>query len=105
MYDPIYSQNIGLCGFRCRVVNKDGTSCTRVVRSYKGIVMHCLRVHGLRAQMELPYGKETSQAVVEPVRADGNTEHFVSIRGKDIFSSSAKDSKPLSKMRRQERTV
>ena len=44
---PIYSQNIGLCGFRCRV-----GACTKVVRSYRGIVMHVKRVHGLGAQME-----------------------------------------------------
>ena len=53
MYDPIYSQNIGLCGFRCRVVTADGRACTKVVRTYRGITMHCLRVHGLRAQMKL----------------------------------------------------
>jgi hypothetical protein len=53
MYDPIYSTNIGLCGFRCRVVRADGKPCTKVVRSYRGIVMHCFRVHGLRAQMKL----------------------------------------------------
>lgn len=53
MYDPIYSQNIGLCGFRCRVVDSAGKSCTKVVRTYRGIVMHCKRKHGLVAQMQL----------------------------------------------------
>ena len=50
VYDTVYSQNIGLCGFRCRV-----GACTKVVRSYRGIVMHCKRVHRLVAQMELSY--------------------------------------------------
>jgi hypothetical protein len=50
VYDPIYSQNIGLCGFRCRV-----GACTKVVRTYRGINMHCLRVHGLRAQIAFPF--------------------------------------------------
>jgi hypothetical protein len=49
MYDPCYTQNLGLVGFRCRV-----GACTKVVRTYRGIVMHCLRVHKLRAQMTLP---------------------------------------------------
>lgn len=48
MYDAVYSQNIGLCGFRCRV-----GACTRVVRTQRGITMHCLMVHGLRAQIAL----------------------------------------------------
>lgn len=82
MYDPIYSQNIGLCGFRCRVVNKDGTSCTRVVRSYKGIVMHCKRKHGLVAQMKLfetlqenNNGKKLETArKLEPVRVEHDKE-------------------------------
>jgi hypothetical protein len=72
MYDPIYSQNIGLCGFRCRV-----GSCTKVVRSYRGIVMHCKRVHGLKAQTVLPFpvkekedGQEASAVHAEPIRAD-----------------------------------
>ena len=49
MYDPIYSNNIGLCGFRCRA-----PGCRKVVPTYRGIVMHCKRVHGLEAQMEIP---------------------------------------------------
>jgi hypothetical protein len=49
MYDPCYTSNLGLVGFRCRVGD-----CKKVVRSYRGIVMHCKRVHGLEAQMKLP---------------------------------------------------
>jgi len=79
MYDPIYSQNIGLCGFRCRVVEKDGKSCTRVVRTYRGIIMHCLRVHGLRPQMCLPgmenNEKKTERSNAEPIPI-GDTIHI-----------------------------
>lgn len=57
MYDPIYSANVGLCGFRCRCKQRDGTACRRVVPTYRGIVMHCKRVHGLAAQMEMAYGE------------------------------------------------
>lgn len=53
MYDPIYSQNIGLVGYRCRVGD-----CKRVVPTYRGITMHCLRVHGIVAQMEIANFKE-----------------------------------------------
>lgn len=75
MYDPIYSQNIGLCGFRCRVVDSAGKACTKVVRTYRGITMHCKRVHGLVAQMklfdEVKDGKETeaSRSELQPVRS------------------------------------
>lgn len=78
MYDPIYSQNIGLCGFRCRV-----GACTKVVRTYRGIMMHCLRVHKMRAQMEFPYNvKENSNGEAENaseriVRSAGGAERAV----------------------------
>ena len=66
MYDPIYSQNIGLCGYRCRV-----GACMRVVRTYRGIVMHCWKKHGLRAQMEMTYGTTEAATNDEHVRASG----------------------------------
>jgi hypothetical protein len=73
MYDPIYSQNIGLCGFRFRVGD-----CKRVVRSYRGIVMHCRRVHGLTAQIEFPFPKENKDETktgteLQPIRGAETT--------------------------------
>lgn len=94
MYDPIYSQNIGLCGFRCRVVDSAGRACTKVVRTYRGIVMHCKRVHRLVAQMEMNFdGKEKQAADVKPVRASGSAERAVLIaNGEGLpFSGSTED--------------
>lgn len=82
MYDAVYSQNIGLCGFRCRV-----GACTRVVRTQRGILMHCRRVHGMVAQRELfegdmtlakekKNGKSKAKTVrkLEPVRDSSGNE-------------------------------
>lgn len=46
IYEPLYSPNLGLCGFRCG-------RCPRVVRTERGINMHLLRVHGIKKQTEM----------------------------------------------------
>lgn len=81
MYEPCYTSSQGLVGFRCRV-----GACTRVVRSYKGIMMHCKRKHGLTEQMKLfdavkeTKDEETKTAELEPIREQRTesptTAHF-----------------------------
>ena len=60
MYEACYTPNLGNVGFRCRV-----GECKRVVPTYRGIVMHCKRVHGLEAQIELPYPREVKDEEAE----------------------------------------
>lgn len=90
MYDPCYSTNLGLVGFRCRV-----GQCTKVVRTYRGIVMHCLRVHGLRAQIALPgmenlyeKSKQASSGELQPVRANSGDDSTL-----DLFAAASTEDK------------
>ena len=54
MIEPLYSPTQGgPFGFRCKL-------CSRVVRTYRGVMMHAFRVHGLKPQMEL-FDKERTQ--------------------------------------------
>lgn len=75
MYDPIYSNNLGLVGYRCRCTPE----CVRIVPTYRGIVMHCKRVHGMTAQIEFPYPKEQNDVRHEDVKSDddGKTSRSV----------------------------
>lgn len=55
MYLPLYNENIGLGGFKCK-------ECGRVTRTERGIKSHLWRVHGQKIQLEL--------FTAEPVRPD-----------------------------------
>lgn len=48
MYDPLYSPNVGLGGFRCR-------ECARVTRTERGIKSHYWIVHGKKVQIEFSF--------------------------------------------------
>src|SRR6266568_4417006 len=74
MYEPLYSATAGgPFGYRCKLPQrgaKPNTAealvlCNRTTRTYKGIVMHCLRVHGLRAQMEMFDGEKERQRTAD----------------------------------------
>ena len=65
MYDPLYSEKIGLGGFRCR-------DCGAVTKTEKGIREHCWRKHGEKIQSELSF-------TIEPIpgaagSAEGSAE-------------------------------
>lgn len=47
-FDPLYSENVGLGGFRCR-------ECGRVTRTYSGMKSHLRIVHGIKIQGEFPF--------------------------------------------------
>ncbi len=76
MYECAYTANCALVGYRCKV-----GACTKIVRTYRGIVMHCLRVHGLKAQMELFNAAKLS---VETVMEKKNDETKVKRNVKPI---------------------
>ena len=62
-------------GFRCKVkTQQDGALryCNRVVRTERGIAMHCKRVHKIVTQMELFDAEETQREAneLQPVRAN-----------------------------------
>jgi len=69
MYEPLYSTHEGgPFGYRCKI--KIDTlncfkPCNKVCRTYRGIVMHCLRVHNVRAQMELFDEEKTKREAAE----------------------------------------
>src|SRR5271157_4459347 len=67
MYDALYSQNIGLCGFRCRIED-----CVKVTRTLRGMRTHALRVHGVKEQREL-FDEEKSKPAIEHVCPIGST--------------------------------
>ena len=46
MFIPLYSENYGLGGFKCK-------DCGKVTRTRRGIVQHIWRVHAKKAQIEL----------------------------------------------------
>ena len=73
MYEPLYSPTEGgPYGYRCKVrtmldgtVSKNGALCNKVCRTYRGIVMHCKKVHGLEQQQEMfgdDDGEKTQQS-------------------------------------------
>lgn len=104
MYEPCYTSTQGLVAFRCRV-----GACTRVVRTLRGIKMHCLRVHGLREQIEMfsvPVRAENQDGVMTPIakeKIDGEARsrekpkpvHAVDSGGDDdtldLFTAARKD--------------
>jgi hypothetical protein len=51
MYDPLYSPNVGLGGFRCR-------ECARVTRTERGVKAHCWLVHGKKVQLYFTWTNE-----------------------------------------------
>jgi hypothetical protein len=73
IWEPLYSPNLGLCGFRCRV-----GECARVVRTRLGIRMHVERVHGVQEQAELFEGDNEPQTT----GAGGASEH---VRGAETI--------------------
>lgn len=67
IFEPLYSPDLGLAGFRCRC-----GACTRVVRTQRGAEMHCWRKHKIKAQMEMDYEATTARKP-EPLPAIGTT--------------------------------
>lgn len=51
-FDPLYSENVGLGGFRCR-------QCGRVTRTYSGIKSHLWSVHGIKIQRQFEFPGQT----------------------------------------------
>jgi len=59
MYDPLYNENIGLGGFRCR-------DCRRVTRTERGMKSHMWSVHGQKVQLELYQSVEQTAGAIRP---------------------------------------
>ena len=59
-HEPLYSPNVGLAGFVCRITERDkyAEPCKKVTRTERGMLMHLARVHGVRLQAEL-FDKDT----------------------------------------------
>jgi hypothetical protein len=70
LYEPLYSADVGLCGFVCRsrgnmyhgeciaisLVNggkRTDWACNKLCKSKQGMLLHLWRVHGLKEQADL----------------------------------------------------
>jgi hypothetical protein len=89
MYLPLYNENIGLGGFKCK-------TCPRVTRTERGMRSHCWRCHGQKQQTDFDFGP----AAAEPVRTSGGGAEQSATSGEsgvegntgsDSRASSAKD--------------
>ena len=50
VYKPLYPQEGAPCsGYQCNAVPE----CRRVVRTYRGMILHLILAHGVRLQAEL----------------------------------------------------
>jgi len=85
MIEALYSPTQGgPFGYRCKL-------CARVTRTYRGMEMHCLRVHNLKAQGELFDGEKVQrEANDEYVRACMDRGRAGTIRG-SLFGKHTED--------------
>ena len=60
-YKPLYPAEGAPCsGYQC---NAKPEECRRVVRTYRGMILHLILAHGVRLQGELFEGNESSSLV------------------------------------------